>query len=280
MSATCGITVNGIITQYGITNNLTNVTSDNTNSSIEENASYTANLTPTDGYSIESVTVTMGGTDVTSDVYSNGVIAIPSVIGNVVITVIASKPTYDVSILASTMNYSGYIAEADGYSWMGQFINIKLTPKSVTHGAMAFTNGEFTSIRNAKTEDLIAYINNGYVNLLIKTELLSSSSKDGFIAYLKENNIGFIFSSDVEPIEKISLADRTIGRNDSAVEVILTDKDYNTTDYTMYCTFGCGVCTRINDWNSNKYYIFPCYNETVEHLETIKANAYVYVFAN
>ena len=280
VSATCGITVNGIITQYGITNNLTNVTSDNTNSSIEENASYTANLTPTDGYSIESVTVTMGGTDVTSDVYSNGVIAIPSVIGNVVITVIASKPTYDVSILASTINYIEYRAEADGYSWMGQFINIKLTPKSVTHGAMAFTNDEFTSIRNAKTEDLIAYINNGYVNLLIKTELLSSSSKDGFIAYLKENNIGFIFSSDVEPIEKISLADRTIGGNDNIVEVILTDKDYNTTDYTMYCTFGCGVCTSIVDWNSSKYYRFPCYNETVEYLETIKANAYVYVFAN
>lgn len=71
---------------YTITNNLTNVTSNNSTASVEENASYTATLTAASGYELDTVTVTMGGTDVTSTVYANGVVTISAVTGNVVIT--------------------------------------------------------------------------------------------------------------------------------------------------------------------------------------------------
>ena len=82
------------VTTYTITNNLVNVTSNNSAVSAEENASYTATLTATDGYTLEgaTVTITMGGVDVTSDVYADGVITIPAVTGDVVITVIAIAP--------------------------------------------------------------------------------------------------------------------------------------------------------------------------------------------
>lgn len=71
---------------YTVTNNLTNVSSNNASVSVEENASYTATLTADESYTLESVTVTMGGSDVTASVYSGGVVSISAVTGNVVIT--------------------------------------------------------------------------------------------------------------------------------------------------------------------------------------------------
>lgn len=74
---------------YTVTNTLTNVTSDNAAASVEENTAYTATLTAADGYELDTVTVTMGGTDVTADVYADGVVNIVAVTGDVVITVSA-----------------------------------------------------------------------------------------------------------------------------------------------------------------------------------------------
>lgn len=74
---------------YSVTNNLVNVASNNSAVSVQENASYSATLTAAEGYELDSVTVTMGGVDVTATVYSDGVITISSVTGNVVITAIA-----------------------------------------------------------------------------------------------------------------------------------------------------------------------------------------------
>ena len=77
-------------TLYIVTNKLTNVRSSNSTASVTAGASYSATLTAVDGYTLGSVTVTMGGTDVTSSVYSGGVISIGSVTGNVVITASAT----------------------------------------------------------------------------------------------------------------------------------------------------------------------------------------------
>ena len=70
---------------YKITNNLTDVTTNNDTAIVEANSSYIANLTAV-GDGTLNVTVTMGGNDVTSSVYSNGVITIDKVTGNIVIT--------------------------------------------------------------------------------------------------------------------------------------------------------------------------------------------------
>ncbi len=76
-------------TMWSITNNLANVTSDNTALSVADGNAYTANLTVGSGYKIDSVTITMGGTDVTATVYADGVITIATVTGDVVITATA-----------------------------------------------------------------------------------------------------------------------------------------------------------------------------------------------
>lgn len=87
-SASCEVTVavESEIVTYTITNNLTNVSTDNPVTTVNENSGYTANLTADTEYTIDSVTVTMGGIDITSTAYSNGIITIDSVTGNVIIT--------------------------------------------------------------------------------------------------------------------------------------------------------------------------------------------------
>lgn len=79
------------ITYYNITNNLTNCTNGNINSTVEENTSYSCAITANSGYELNTVTVTMGGVDITSTAYSNGNIAISKVTGNIVITATATE---------------------------------------------------------------------------------------------------------------------------------------------------------------------------------------------
>lgn len=74
---------------YTITNTLTNVTNNNSTASVTEGEGYVATLTAAEGCELDSVTVTMGGVDVTATAYSGGVVNIASVTGNVVITATA-----------------------------------------------------------------------------------------------------------------------------------------------------------------------------------------------
>lgn len=92
-------------TVYSVTFNGTNVTS-NGASSTNENSTYTATLTAISGYSITSVTVTMGGTTLvenTGYTYSSGNLSIPNVSGDIQITAIGEK----IQITAS--NYGEYV---------------------------------------------------------------------------------------------------------------------------------------------------------------------------
>lgn len=75
---------------YSIINTLTNVTNTSCMIAAIENRAYSANLTADSGYTLDSVTVTMGGTDVTADVYADGVVTIAAVTGDVVITASAT----------------------------------------------------------------------------------------------------------------------------------------------------------------------------------------------
>ena len=54
---------------YSVTNNLTNVSTNNSITSIEEGQSYNATLTCGDDYDIYSVVVSMNGVDITNSVY-------------------------------------------------------------------------------------------------------------------------------------------------------------------------------------------------------------------
>lgn len=74
--------------QFVITNNLTKCTNSNSAMVIEKNEPYSATLTAESGYVIGSVTIEMGGADVTSSVYNQTTssISIAAVTGNLTIT--------------------------------------------------------------------------------------------------------------------------------------------------------------------------------------------------
>lgn len=72
--------------EYTVTNTLTNVTTNNTDTKAIKGHSYLAALEPAEGYTLGTATVTMGGTDITSTSYDEGIIVIDEVTGNIVIT--------------------------------------------------------------------------------------------------------------------------------------------------------------------------------------------------
>lgn len=77
------------VNTYTITNTLSNCISSNSATSVEENASYSATISANNGYTISSIVVTMGGTDITSTAVNNNTISISNVTGNIVITATA-----------------------------------------------------------------------------------------------------------------------------------------------------------------------------------------------
>jgi hypothetical protein len=102
---------------YSITNNLTNCTTNNTALQVIEGESYSATISANSGYELKSVTVTMGGSPVS---VSGGIINIPNVTGDIVITAVAEKtvvtPTnlLPLSVDANGNDYKGDNGE-DGY---------------------------------------------------------------------------------------------------------------------------------------------------------------------
>lgn len=106
----CGILGDGQSTvTYSVTNTLSNCSTSNSASSVEEGDAYTATITADSGYTLDGATVaiTMGGTNITSTAYNNGTISIPSVTGAIVISVIAKKEQTMVELFdpsAATLN--------------------------------------------------------------------------------------------------------------------------------------------------------------------------------
>lgn len=94
-------------TTYTITNSLINVSTSNTAETIAGGESYTATLTGNNGYNIDntSIIITMGGVDVTSSVYANGVITIAAVTGNIII--VASGVSNTLYVLAEPTTFDG-----------------------------------------------------------------------------------------------------------------------------------------------------------------------------
>lgn len=110
-----------VIPTYTITNNLTQCTNSNTTSSLKEGSSYTATITPKDGYRMNSITVTMGGTTLTNAVSGN-TITISSITGNVVITAVASEipvviPTYNVTFNGTNCTSNGASTVDEGSTY-------------------------------------------------------------------------------------------------------------------------------------------------------------------
>lgn len=97
---------------YSISYALTSVTSSSAVATIKSGEAYTTTLSVAENYTIQSVTVTMGGVDITSEVYSNGTISISAVTGDVAITAVATGFTNQIPI---SIDSSGSIYNGAGY---------------------------------------------------------------------------------------------------------------------------------------------------------------------
>lgn len=95
-----------VTTSYTITNNLTNVTNSNSDVSITDGSSYSGSLTANSGYTLENVTITMGGSDITSSCYSDGTINIPTVNGDIIITATAVETGVEKTLTSITATYN------------------------------------------------------------------------------------------------------------------------------------------------------------------------------
>lgn len=97
-------------TGYSVTWNGSGFSKSNNASGVTAGDTFTSTITANTGKTIESVTVTMGGTTVTG-AYSSGTVTIPNVTGDIVITVETSQIT--VSSISAVYTQTGTVYDTD-----------------------------------------------------------------------------------------------------------------------------------------------------------------------
>lgn len=139
------ITANGYtLSNYDVVNNLTNCTTSNNATTVEADASYTATVTHSPDYALKTLTVKMGGTDITNDVvtystnkynvptYVSASIKIPKVTGKVEITGIGAHQynMFGTKSGCSLYRESGTSSGWTGVVWEGANYNALYKPSS------------------------------------------------------------------------------------------------------------------------------------------------------
>ena len=153
--------------KYTVTNTLSNATNNNSATQVNENTSYIAKITANTGYELNSVTVTMGGTDITSSCYSNGNINITNVTGNIVITATTNKVTTTTTV--ETSSVATLVEENKGANGSARNGTTRLTIENVKAGDI------LTTVSNNTGQHLF---NDGTNNLTS-----SASKKNGDSSY-------------------------------------------------------------------------------------------------
>lgn len=181
-----------VVNTYTVTNTLTNVTNSNAATSVTEGASYTSTLTADEGYEIDSVIVTVGGVDVTASVYANGVVSIPNVSGNIVITATAVEQesgdtrtllySWDltnsltdtvngqvatISSADTTQNENGVtVSGASGYLYLGKIMQLGTTIEiDFSNVSKSYASGHGRLVALGKGDSGLIYRNTGAWNI-------------------------------------------------------------------------------------------------------------------
>lgn len=143
----------GATTYYSIQRTLANVVTNNTLTSIEEGKSYSEILMLNSGCDMQTMSVTMGGLDVTSSavtiVDGNYQIAIDEVTGNIVITAKAQARPNFTNLVPLSINTDGtdYNVDGDGYdndTYIGSDGTLKALSGFVSTGFIPVTPGAKT----------------------------------------------------------------------------------------------------------------------------------------
>ena len=187
------------VTKYSITNTLSNATNSNSVTELEENQSYTATITANEGYDINSVIITMGGTNITDSVYNDGNINIPNITGDVVITVECTEivqPT-SYSITNNLTNYTNnnnktsidpntnYVAKLEPIlEYEPSTLSISMSGKDITNEV--YDKYERTATINSVTGDIIINAN----GTSIKNETVTNGNVLTLIRSHTNMNVG------------------------------------------------------------------------------------------
>lgn len=155
-------------TAYIVTNNLTNVSSNNASVAVAAGSAYSATITPADGYELAGVKVTMGGVDKTADsiiligTTGTAMVSIDEVTGDVVITATATEKASAYVVTATSAKcyvsntpayvgangtFSGTVTPDDGYTI--DSVAVHMGGADITESAV---NGNTISIDNVTGE--------------------------------------------------------------------------------------------------------------------------------
>ena len=208
----------GIVTpKWSVTTNLTNYTMEESISEVVKNASYQNTLIPDAGYELGTATITMGGTDITSQCYNSatGEISINSVTGNLVISGAARQVTdlnlaYEgIKIFRPSsaglsylqINEPGWTLSPFVKAKVGDSITFSVGSTSYNDGVFLFFNENFEHLNyydpnpNPRTIT-VGVTNTAYVALAVTTEKFG-------VAYIHNNTSGDNFDGSTFPSSRI-----------------------------------------------------------------------------
>jgi hypothetical protein len=133
----------GGLPSYRVTNTLTHVTTTNNVTSVLHGNTYSATLVPDENYFIDSVSITMGGVNITNSVYNNGVISISSVTGNLVITAVGDTSLVSLPYLESDGSayiVTDFVPNKTGLVYEAKLKNIDTSSDKYYFGAFKFSS--------------------------------------------------------------------------------------------------------------------------------------------
>lgn len=166
-----------VIDTFTVTNNLSNATNSNGTASVTESASYSGSIVANDGYELNTVTVTMGGTDITSTAYNNGTISIGNVTGNIVITATTTK-------IEVPVNYTNLVPLSEDH-----------TSTAVYNSPYGYKNGAYVSDASDGTD--ASCVATGYIPytwspenvLYVRGAEITSASHVRFYGYTAKGTV-------------------------------------------------------------------------------------------
>jgi hypothetical protein len=142
---------------YTVTNNLTGVTNSNSATTVKKGESYSATLTIVEGYTWESVVITMGGVDITDTAYGDGYITIYDATGDIVVTAVGILPA-PVYELATVLDCDGTQEAVDTGIVLMDDINKEFTvmvdyelKPDIGLGGYVFLNQEGDNVGNQRS---------------------------------------------------------------------------------------------------------------------------------
>ena len=228
-------------TYYNIVNNMPHCTTNNSDNLVLKDSSYKATITPMSGYDITSITVTMGGVDITSTALSGHTINIEKVTGNVNINVITREiESYRItnnltnctnsnttSSILKNKSYSGTIVSNEGYDLYSITVTMDgtdITSSSVNGNAINISSvtGDviITAVCTTEVSDII--YDNGTLNK--GTLKLNNATAESAYIRITQNQDSSVTINDYK---------LTLNKNDKVYMDIGLDTDSPSTAYSI-----------------------------------------------